>query len=129
MTSTGSRVVTFSLATSETWKDKNSGERKERTAWHDVVVFNEPLGKIAEAHLRKGSQVYLEGAIEKRKWTDQSGSERWALEIVLRPFRGALVLIDKTERDAPDPDEYGVTKERAAPSGARADDVDDDIPF
>jgi single-strand DNA-binding protein len=89
----GGRVVNLRLATSEQWRDKASGERKERTEWHSVAIFNEPLGKIAEQYLRKGSTVYIEGQLETRKWQDQSGADRYTTEIVLRPFRGEMTLL------------------------------------
>ena len=90
----GGKVVNLRIATSETWRDRNSGERKERTEWHSVAIFSEPLAKIAEQYLRKGSKVYIEGALETRKWQDQSGQERYTTEIVLRPYRGELTLLD-----------------------------------
>lgn len=89
----GGKVVNLRLATSETWRDKQTGERKERTEWHSVAIFNENLGKIAEQYLRKGSTVYIEGQLETRKWQDQSGADRYTTEIVLRPFNGALTLL------------------------------------
>ncbi len=89
----GGKVVNLNVATSETWRDKASGERKERTEWHRVAIFNEALGKIAEQYLKKGSTVYLEGQLETRKWQDQSGAERFTTEIVLRQFRGELTLL------------------------------------
>lgn len=90
----GGKVVNLRIATSESWRDKASGERKERTEWHSVAVFSEPLAKIAEQYLRKGSKVYIEGALETRKWQDQSGADKYTTEIVLRPFRGELTLLD-----------------------------------
>jgi single-strand DNA-binding protein len=90
----GGKVVNLRIATSETWRDKSSGERKERTEWHTVAIFNEALGKIAEQYLRKGSKVYLEGQLETRKWQDQSGADRYSTEVVLRPFNGSLTLLD-----------------------------------
>lgn len=90
----GGKVVNLRIATSETWRDRTSGERKERTEWHSVAIFSEPLAKIAEQYLRKGSKVYIEGALETRKWQDQSGQDRYTTEIVLRPFRGELTLLD-----------------------------------
>ena len=90
----GGKVVNLRIATSETWRDKASGERKERTEWHSVAIFNEPLGRIAEQYLRKGSKVYLEGQLETRKWQDQSGQDRYSTEVVLRPFTGSLTLLD-----------------------------------
>ena len=89
----GGKVVNLRIATSETWRDRNSGERKERTEWHSVAIFNEPLGKIAEQYLKKGSTVYIEGQLETRKWQDQSGQDRYTTEIVLRPYSGALTLL------------------------------------
>lgn len=89
----GGKVVNLRVATSETWKDKNSGERRERTEWHSVAIFNEPLGRIAEQYLKKGSTVYLEGQLETRKWQDQQGNDRYSTEVVLRPFTGNLTLL------------------------------------
>lgn len=89
----GGKVVNLRIATSDTWRDKQSGERKERTEWHSVAIFNEALGKIAEQYLRKGSTVYIEGQLETRKWQDQSGADRYTTEVVLRPFRGELTLL------------------------------------
>ncbi len=93
----GGKVVNLRIATSETWRDRNSGERKERTEWHSVAIFSEPLAKIAEQYLRKGSKVYIEGALETRKWQDQSGADKYTTEIVLRPYRGELTLLDGRE--------------------------------
>jgi len=89
----GGKVVNLRIATSETWRDRTSGERKERTEWHSVAIFNEALAKIAEQYLRKGSTVYIEGALETRKWQDQSGQDRYTTEIVLRPYNGNLTLL------------------------------------
>lgn len=93
----GGKVVNLRVATSETWRDRNSGERKERTEWHSVAIYNEALGKIAEQYLKKGSSVYLEGALETRKWQDQSGQDRYTTEVVLRQFRGELTLLGGRE--------------------------------
>jgi len=90
----GGKVVNLRLATSETWKDRNTGERREKTEWHSVAIFSEPLGRIAEQYLRKGSKVYVEGQLETRKWQDQSGADRYSTEVVLRPYRGELTLLD-----------------------------------
>ncbi len=90
----GGKVVNLNIATSESWRDKASGERKERTEWHRVSILNEPLAKIAEQYLKKGSKVYIEGQLETRKWTDQSGAEKYTTEVVLRPYRGELTLLD-----------------------------------
>lgn len=97
----GAKVCNLRIATSETWKDKATGERKERTEWHSVAIFAEPLAKLAEQYLRKGSKVYVEGQIETRKWQDQSGADRYSTEVVLRPFRGELTLLDKPSGDQP----------------------------
>ncbi len=93
-TQSGSKIVNLTLATSENWTDKASGERKERTEWHRVVIFNDRIGDVAERYLRKGRKVYIEGSLQTRKWTDQSGQERYTTEVVLGQFRGELVLID-----------------------------------
>ncbi|WP_284163038.1 single-stranded DNA-binding protein [Frigidibacter sp. SD6-1] len=90
----GGKVCNLRIATSETWRDRNTGERKERTEWHSVAIFNENLAKIAEQYLKKGSKVYIEGALETRKWQDQSGQDRYTTEVVLRQFRGELTLLD-----------------------------------
>lgn len=89
----GGKVVNLRIATSETWKDRNTGERRERTEWHSVAIFNEALGRIAEQYLRKGSTVYIEGQLETRKWQDQSGADRYSTEVVLRPYAGNLTLL------------------------------------
>ena len=90
----GGRVCNFSVATSESWRDKNSGEKQERTQWHNISILSEPLVNIAERFLKKGSKVYLEGQLETRKWQDNSGSDRYSTEIVLRPYKGEITLID-----------------------------------
>ena len=90
----GEAVVSFSIATTENWRDKASGERKERTEWHNIVVFNENLGKIAEQYLKKGSKVYVEGQLQTRKWADKDGAEKYTTEVVLNRFRGELTLMD-----------------------------------
>ena len=115
----GSKVASFSVATSETWKDKVSNERKDRTEWHRVVVFNPNLCDICEKYLHKGSKVYLEGQLQTRKWQDQAGVERYTTEVVLGRFRGELALLDSkgsSEEGAP------VMDDKSAP-------IDDDIPF
>jgi single-strand DNA-binding protein len=89
----GGKVVNLRIATSETWRDRSTGERKERTEWHSVAIFNEALGKIAEQYLRKGSTVYIEGQLETRKWQDQSGQDKYTTEVVLRPYSGNLTLL------------------------------------
>jgi single-strand DNA-binding protein len=90
----GDPIVHLNLATSEQWKDKNSGERREKTEWHRVVIFNENLGRIAQQYLRKGSKIYIEGQLQTRKWQDQSGQEKYTTEIVLNRFRGELTMLD-----------------------------------
>ncbi|WP_424926618.1 single-stranded DNA-binding protein [Amaricoccus tamworthensis] len=90
----GGKVVNLRIATSERWRDRNTGENRERTEWHSVAIYNEPLGRIAEQYLRKGSKVYLEGQLETRKWQDQSGQDRYSTEVALRPFRSELTLLD-----------------------------------
>ncbi|MGV6848963.1 MAG: single-stranded DNA-binding protein [Marinibacterium sp.] len=90
----GGKVCNLRIATSETWKDRNTGERREKTEWHSVAIFSEPLARIAEQYLRKGSKVYLEGQLETRKWQDQSGQDRYSTEVVLRPYKGELTLLD-----------------------------------
>jgi len=115
----GGEVVNLRLATSESWKTQD-GERKERTEWHQVVIFNEGLGKVAKTYLRKGSKVYLEGSLQTRKWQDQSGSDRYSTEIVLQKFRGELVLLDSKEAREP-----GAMKGKIAVG----EDFDDEVPF
>ncbi len=93
-TQSGGKIVNLTLATSETWNDRASGERKERTEWHRVVIFNERLGDVAEKYLKKGAKIYVEGALQTRKWTDQSGQERYTTEVVLQNFNGNLTMLD-----------------------------------
>ena len=90
----GGKVVNLRIATSEQWKDRNSGERQERTQWHSVAIFSEPLARVAEQYLKKGSKVYIEGQLETRKWQDQSGQDRYTTEVVLRPYRSELTMLD-----------------------------------
>ena len=141
----GDQVVNFRVATSETWRDKNSGERKERTEWHNVVIFNENLGKVAEQYCKKGTKVYLEGQLQTRKWQDQSGADRYTTEVVLQRFRGEVQLLDSRGGGADRqsfPDEEGGRSSgfnRAASADRRpalstggsgeAGPIDDDIPF
>jgi single-strand DNA-binding protein len=147
----GGKVVNLRIATSENWRDKATGERKERTEWHSVAIFNENIAKIAEQYLRKGSKVYVEGQLETRKWQDQSGADRYSTEVVLRPYTGSLTLLDGREGGGGGggderggggyPDDRGYGDERgggggggSAPrsgggsSGGRSD-LDDEIPF
>ncbi|WP_439111595.1 single-stranded DNA-binding protein [Lentibacter sp.] len=90
----GGKVCNLRIATSETWKDKSSGERRERTEWHSVAIFSEPLARVAEQYLKKGSKVYIEGQLETRKWQDQSGADRYSTEVVLRPYTSTLTMLD-----------------------------------
>lgn len=127
-TQSGSKVVTLSVATSDSWKDKLSGERKERTEWHRVVVFNSQLADVAEKYLRKGSKVYIEGQLQTRKWEDANGQERYTTEVVLQNFSSTLVMLDGRG-------EGGEMFTPSAASGwdssapAASGDLDDDIPF
>jgi single-strand DNA-binding protein len=138
----GEPVVSLRIATSETWKDKESGERKEKTEWHSVVIFNENLARIAEQYLRKGSKVYVEGQLQTRKWVDQSGAEKYTTEIVLQRYRGELTILDgRAEQAASGEGDARVQAVRAAPDERRAAqqaparrparklELTDDIPF
>jgi single-strand DNA-binding protein len=145
----GRPVANLRLATSESWKDKTTGERKEKTEWHRVVIFNENLCRIAEQYLKKGSKVYIEGALQTRKWQDQSGQDRYSTEVVLQGFRGELTLLDRAggagssgggggDYGADDGGDFGSpgpTRKVAAAAGAGArggggrGDMDDEIPF
>lgn len=131
----GDSVVSFSIATTESWKDKQSGERRDKTEWHNIVIFNEPLGKVAEAYCKKGSKVYLEGQLQTRKYTDKDGNERQTTEIVLQRFRGELTLLDgkpsgdeRQDRDPPN-HTHAFPPDKPAQAGRMADAIDDDIPF
>jgi single-strand DNA-binding protein len=147
----GGKVCNLRIATSETWKDRNTGERRERTEWHSVAIFNEGLARIAEQYLRKGSKVYIEGQLETRKWQDQSGQDRYTTEVVLRNYGGTLTLLDGREGGGggaaggggggfgggyPD-DRGGYADDRGGPGfgggsgggGRGGADVDDEIPF
>lgn len=124
---TGDRVANFSVATSESWKDKTSGERKERTQWHKISVFNQGLVGVIERYLKKGSKVYLEGMLETRKWTDQSGQEKYMTEVVLRPYRGELVMLDGRSDDSGQEAASGTTQTRPEPEPFN--EIEDEIPF
>ena len=102
----GNKVANLSLATSETWRDKNTGERREKTEWHRVVIFDEKICEVAEKYLRKGSKIYVEGQIQTRKWQDQSGQDKYSTEVVLNRFRGTLTMLD-TRRDSEGGGDYG----------------------
>ena len=150
----GGKVVNLNIATSENWRDKATGERKERTEWHRVAIFNEALGKIAEQYLKKGSTVYIEGQLETRKWQDQSGADRFTTEVVLRQFRGELTLLggrdggsggggSSDERGGYDGGNYeggapssglsggsgGGSARGGSSGGSSRSDMDDEIPF
>lgn len=146
----GEEIAQLSLATSETWKDKASGERKERTEWHRVVIFNENLVKVAKSYLKKGSKVYIEGSLQTRKWTDKDGAEKYTTEVVLQRFRGELTMLDGREGGGGGGaygggDDYGSSGGAGGSSGGysggggrssggggtapRRDDMDDEIPF
>jgi single-strand DNA-binding protein len=140
---TGGKVVNLSVATSETWRDRNSGERQERTEWHRVVIFNEKLAEVAEKYLRKGAKVYVEGQLQTRKWQDQSGQDRYSTEVVLQRFRGELTMLDGRgeggsgdyggESGSQGGGGYGEGgnggRSQPAGGGRGHDDLDDDIPF
>ena len=133
-TQDGSPVVNMSVATSENWRDKNTGERRERTEWHRVVIFNERLGEVAQKYLRKGSKVYLEGQLQTRKWQDQSGVDKYTTEVVLGRFRGELTMLDSRGGGGGEFAEAGAEAGgtgNGAPSQAAASggDLDDEIPF
>lgn len=138
----GGEVVSFSIATSENWNDKASGERKEKTEWHNIVIFNENLGRIAKQYLRKGSSVYVEGQLQTRKWTDQNGNDRYTTEIVLQRFRGELTLLGGREGGGSgggssnwgedrgsNPFGGGASKAPSTGGSAFDSDLDDDVPF
>jgi len=133
----GDRVANLRIATSETWRDRTSGERKEKTEWHRVVIFNDNLVKVAENYLRKGAKVYIEGALQTRKWQDAQGQEKFSTEVVLQKFRGELTMLDGRGDNAGEGDGGGYSggfssAPRAQGSGPREEfsaDLDDEIPF
>lgn len=138
----GSKIVSLNIATSESWKDRQSGERREKTEWHRVVIFNPNLGDIAERYLRKGSSVYVEGALQTRKWTDQSGQERYTTEVVIGRFKGELTLLGGRdagggatggsggyEDPAPSRPAQSGNRPAAGQSWEPPSDLDDEIPF
>ena len=133
----GDKIVQISIATSDRWKDKSTGEQKERTEWHRVVIFNEALGKIAEQYLKKGSTVYIEGQLQTRKWTDQqSGQEKYTTEVVLQRYRGELTLLGSrpdnqlnNEYKNSQIDQSDVQVDRNSSNPSVASDLDDEIPF
>ena len=137
----GDRVCNLTLATSETWRDRNSGERKERTEWHRVVIFNDKLGEVASKYLKKGAKVYLEGALQTRKWQDKDGQDRYSTEVVLQGFNSNLTMLDGRggagsgagSDSGGDFGSPGPTAARrpamAGAGGGKRDDMDDEIPF
>ncbi len=137
----GGKVCNLRIATSERWRDKNTGENRERTEWHSVAIFNEGLVRIAEQYLRKGSKVYIEGQLETRKWQDQSGQDRYSTEVVLRPYRGELTMLDGRDGGGggggggdrgsygDDRGGYGDDRGGGGSAPARGSDLDDEIPF
>jgi single-strand DNA-binding protein len=134
-TNDGTRIANLNLATSESWRDRNSGERKERTEWHRVVIFNDKLVEIAEKYLRKGSKIYVEGALQTRKWTDNAGVEKYSTEVVLQRFRGELTMLDGAaggRGQGGGASEGGYDDGGGAMGGSgrgRNADLDDEIPF
>jgi single-strand DNA-binding protein len=136
----GGKVVNLRIATSETWRDKTSGERKEKTEWHSVAIFSEPLAKVAEQYLKKGAKVYIEGQLETRKWQDQSGADRYSTEVVLRPFHSALTMLDGrgdgggasggyAEDRGGEFESAGAGRGGGGGAAAGRSDMDDEIPF
>ena len=133
----GDQVVNFRVATSDTWRDKTTGERKERTEWHNVVIYNENLGKVAEQYCKKGTKVYVEGQLQTRKWQDQSGQDRYTTEVVLGKFRGELTMLDGRGEGGGASEDFGGGEPMRAPRGAArtpvpagaSGDLDDEIPF
>jgi single-strand DNA-binding protein len=140
-TQDGRPIANLSIATSETWRDKTTGERKEKTEWHRVVIFNEGLCKVAEQYLKKGAKVYIEGALQTRKWTDQSGVEKYSTEVVLQGFNSTLTMLEGRSGGGggsfasdDSSDDFGSAspaprRVAAAGAGGRSNDMDDDIPF
>ena len=134
-TQDGREICNLRLATSESWKDRNTGERREKTEWHRVVIFNENLTRVAKEYLRKGSKVYIEGQLQTRKWTDKDGIEKYSTEVVLQGFNGNLTMLDKPSGDrggmsSSGGDDYGMAS-NSAPARAKVSEsaLDDEIPF
>lgn len=130
----GGKVASFSLATSESWTDKNSGERREKTEWHRIVIYNEALVKLAEQYLDRGSKIYLEGQLQTRKWQDSSGIDRYTTEIVLQNYRSVLTLLDSKENNSANStasasSNTSASKSYAQQKGKGWDSSDDDVPF
>lgn len=125
----GDPVVNLSVATSESWRDKNSGERREKTEWHRVVIFNEQLAKVAEQYLKKGMKVYIEGQLQTRSWEDQSGQKKYSTEVVLQRFRGELQMLDSRNEGERQDNQPARQQNYAEASGGRAAAFDDEIRF
>lgn len=132
----GTKIAGFSVATSESWKDKTSGERKDKTEWHKIAIMNERIAEVAEKYLRKGSKVYLEGQLHTQKWTDKNGQERYTTEVVLGKFRGELVLLDSKESNSgpaeayPGADDYMPPRQPSPPAVvSHYSELDDEVPF
>ncbi|MEM7529071.1 MAG: single-stranded DNA-binding protein [Pseudomonadota bacterium] len=132
----GDQVCNLSVATSERWTDNQTGEKRERTQWHRIAIFNQGLVKVAQQYLRKGSKVYIEGQLETRKWQDQSGQDRYSTEVVLRPYRGTLVLLDFSNDNSSRSEQGAGTANNGAGGGSLIDqrrpipdDLNDEIPF
>ncbi len=129
-TKDGRPIANLSVATSESWKDKNTGERREKTEWHRVVIFNEGLTRIAEQYLRKGSKVYLEGQLQTRKWQDQNGNDKYTTEVVLQGFNSNLTMLDgRSGGDRANDRAGGGMSDQGSSSGGQSYEMDDDIPF
>lgn len=131
-TQDGRAIVNFSIATTESWRDKSTGERKEKTEWHTIVIFNEGLAKVAEKYLKKGSSVYVEGQLQTRKWVDKNGNDRYSTEVVLQNFRGELVMLGDRSGERGEQATSLPSKNNNAPRPANkaiVDDLDDSVPF
>ena len=128
-TKDGRPVVNLSIATSENWRDKNSGERREKTEWHRVVVFSEGLCRIAEQYLKKGSKVYVEGQLQTRKWQDDNGNDRYTTEVVLQNYGGVMTMLDSRNSGGGDFQAMGNDSSAPALASGGAGQIDDDIPF
>jgi single-strand DNA-binding protein len=129
-TQDGKPIANLSVATAESWRDKNSGERKEKTEWHRVVIFSEGLCKVAEQYLKKGSKVYLEGQLQTRKWHDKDGQEKYSTEIVLQGFNSSLVMLDgRGQKSSDEPSEPKPAAQRKPAMAGSRGDMDDEIPF
>jgi single-strand DNA-binding protein len=128
----GGSVCNLRIATSENWKDKNTGERREKTEWHSVAIFSEGLTRIAEQYLRKGSKIYIEGQLETRKWQDKNGNDRYSTEVVLRNFNSSMVMLDgrsSSSGGGGNDRAAGGMSEQSSSSGGQSYEMDDDIPF